>query len=109
MPARQAQMSSVTASGLSETISFERFVIVTTVSGVASIVWIRSGLTWIACSGWVRRCREIIGFSSLVGGGGGRACRSPAFSGGLAAAQVHEILEHLVGGRDDAPVGLEAT
>src|SRR5581483_380891 len=106
MPARQLRISSITSHALSATTSREPFVIVSTVSGADSTAWISSGLTWIVRSGLDRRWRGIM--RRLLGERRrwGRARRPHRVV--LALAQLDQVLEHLVGGGDDAPVGLEA-
>src|SRR3712207_6468499 len=77
----------MTSEGDSVTTRFVPVVRCTTVSGVASTVTMRSGLRKNGAVSRPRRCSSIIGL----------------------ALQVHEVLEHLVRGRDHPRVGLEAT
>src|SRR5436190_8822520 len=94
MPARQSRTSPTTWSTLSATTTRVPVVSTMVVSGLASTVTIRSGFSVKGASAaWPRRCNWIMALAQLHSG---------------LALQVDQVLQHLVGGRDDAAVGLEA-
>src|SRR3954464_1753251 len=92
MPARQSRTRPTTASTLCETTTLVPVVSAIVVSGLDSTVTMRSGLRWNDS------CSEPRRWSSIM-------VQLPL---GL-AVEVDQVLQHLVGGRDDARVGLEAT
>src|SRR3954447_20416841 len=95
MPARQSRTASTTASTLSVTTTFVPVVSAMCVSGVASTITIRSGFRMKGALSAPRRCSWIMALSDQ-------------FRSGL-ALHADQVLEHLVRGRDDPGVGLEAT
>src|SRR3954447_20005770 len=91
MPARQSRTRPTTASTLCETTTLVPVVSAIVVSGLDSTVTMRSGLRWNDS------CSEPRRWSSIM-------VQLPL---GL-AVEVDQVLQHLVGRRDDARVGLEA-
>src|SRR5439155_8656129 len=93
MPARPYRTAATTASTLSLTTTLVPVVSAIVVSGLASTVTIRSGFRMKGAGPAPRRCSWIMaGVSSYSG----------------LAVHVDQVLEHLVGRRDDPGVGLEA-
>src|SRR4051794_34584085 len=103
---RQRRMSRAISDGCSPTTNFEPFVSVITVSGLPSTIWIWSGFRYSGASGWVRRWTTII--VSPSGAPGAASYAEAAPDPGSLVLEVDELLEHVVGGRDHARVGLEA-
>src|SRR3954447_26175953 len=104
MPARQARIRSETSVGDSHTRKRACVVSVTTVSGWASTVAMRSGLSRNGSCWWPRRCRVIMREGSGLGADAHRAAPTapPGVTSGVLAVEVDQILQHLVGGGDHA-------
>src|SRR5690242_9944610 len=103
MDARHSRTRSATSAAVSETTNRVPFASTITVSGFASMTWIRSGFTYSSWSGWVMRWTAITPSPFGVGAAGpgstwrGRRGRRRPRLAGL-VLQVDELLEHLVGG-----------